>query len=172
LALAWNAQSEWRDPNELRINLLFNRRIRAAPSEPLTTGTPIAAELWSYLPHEGRIILLAHQTISRVMFRLPDGVDETGLRVRRTSEATTSADEKPSVRNGFVQVSDVQRAEKLELSFPLKEYQTTQSVGGVTYHVRWKGSAVVGIEPKGKKVPLYADRENLTPIPICSSRYP
>ncbi|HTL18145.1 MAG TPA: hypothetical protein VL793_12985, partial [Patescibacteria group bacterium] len=106
LALAWNAQSEWRDiPSgpELRINLLFNRRLRAAPASPLTTGTPIAAELWSFLPREGRVVLVSHQPIARIALRLPDGADEKQVRLLRTPEyGGSNISDKVQIERGYI----------------------------------------------------------------------
>jgi hypothetical protein len=178
LALAWNAQYEWRKApagSELRVNLLLNRRIRAEAKAPLTTGTPIAAELWSYLPQEGRVALVAHQAIPRLALRLPDGIDETQVRLQRTErEGSKQPAENVQGKDSYVMVENVLPGERVELRFPLKQYETDEPVQGEMYHVSWKGDAVTSIDPKGKQMPLYADRQIATANgpAVCSPRYP
>lgn len=60
LALAWDAQSEWRDVpggEELRVHLLFNRAVRGPAEAAVTSGAPIAAQVWSWLPYEGSAVV-------------------------------------------------------------------------------------------------------------------
>src|SRR5262249_44540866 len=84
IALAWNAQCEWRDNGkELRVNLLFNRQIRGPAEGSVPNGMPVAAELWSDLPYRGRVLLCAHQPMARLALRLPDGSDETQATFQR-----------------------------------------------------------------------------------------
>ncbi len=178
IALAWDAQSEWRDSAagpELRVHLLFNRRIRGRASAPLTTAAPVAAELWSFLPREGRVLVIAHQPIARLALRLPDGTDQGHLRLRRTAADSRKTGETIVACEGpYVLVPDMRRGEQIELLFPLKDYESTELVQGAKYRVRWKGSTVLSIDPKGTKVPLYSDRVALkqTRTPLVAPRYP
>ena len=34
--------------------------LRAEPQAPCSTTAPVAAQFWSYLPHEGKVVLEAH----------------------------------------------------------------------------------------------------------------
>ncbi len=178
LALAWNAQSEWLEGaggKELRVHLLFNRAIRGPADPPLSTGTPIAAELWSHLPREGRVEVAAHRSIPRLALRLPDGAEASGCRVRRAGGKPISEGERPAAMEGpYAVVDGLEAGERVEVIFPLREYETVEAARGESYRVRWKGSAAISIDPPGKKVPLYANRAGyLKPeAPRSGPRYP
>ena len=62
----------------------------------------------------------------------------------------------------------------LDVQFPLKRYETVECAAGTDYRVQWKGSAVLGISPTGKKVPLYRDRDTVenSAAPLSNPRYP
>jgi hypothetical protein len=174
IALPLDSQYEWRDAppgKELRVHLLFNRRLRAMSAAGSTKAGPVAAELWSYLPYEGRVEVRALQAIHRLALRLPDGADLAGTRVRRaagTGEALARLDGQYAI------VPDVRAGETIELLFPLREYETTEKAAGVEYRAQWKGSSVVAIAPPGTRVPLYANRSRIltSSAPTCAPRYP
>ncbi|MFB3789292.1 MAG: hypothetical protein ACE15F_23280 [bacterium] len=193
LALAWEAMTEWRplpvsdeentelNPNilqgseasELRIHLLFNRTIHSRPVPPFERTGPVAAELWSYLPYEGRAVLTAHRSIGRVALRLPDGADLATARIIRAfgvQSSTSSA----VMEGSYVLVENVKTGERIDLRFSLKQYETTEHAAGNAYRVRWKGSAVTSLEPAGAKAPLYQDRSELLKdrAPLAAPRYP
>jgi hypothetical protein len=71
-------------------------------------------------------------------------------------------------------IPDMSAGERTDLMFRLKEYETIEIAGGVRYQVRWKGSAVLALEPRGAKAPLYAGRAPLRAgkTPLCAPRYP
>jgi hypothetical protein len=172
LALAWNAQTEWRDvPNgkELRVHLLFNRTIRGPAEAGVTIGAPVAAQVWSWLPHEGRVAVVAHRTLARLALRLPDGADPNTVRVRRSGRETVA-----ELEGKYALLPDVSASERTDLTFQLKEYETVEVAAGVRYQVRWKGSTVLALEPQGTRVPLYARRASLreSKTPLCAPRYP
>jgi hypothetical protein len=201
LALAWDAQAEWRplarnlpgqgpdstvdqasrsqsvpvgsEGEELRIHLLFNRRLRARPGAPFARTGPLAAELWSYLPYEGRATLTAHQTIGRVALRLPDGADPATAKVVR-SIAQRSATSAVTFDGSYAWVENVAAGEQIDLRFGLKQYETTERAAGVEYRVRWKGSVVTSLEPRGPRCPLYRGRADLlnARAPLCAPRFP
>jgi hypothetical protein len=178
LALAWNAQTEWRSVpggKELRIHLLFNRTVHGAPEAPLTSGTPIAAQVWSWLPYEGRAAVVAYQPVARLALRLPDGADANEVRVRRLPSSATHGYESPATLDGqYVIIPNVSAGERTDVVFRLREYETVETAAGARYQVRWKGSTALALEPKGPKVPLYAHRAPLRDdkTPLCAPRYP
>jgi hypothetical protein len=178
LAFAWNSQAEWRntaDGKELRVHLLFNRRIRAPAEPPLTTGAPVAAELWSYLPNEGRVVVIAHRPIARLALRLPDGADAARARLRRFNPAAGRLEGAVTImEGGYTDVREISTHERVELTFPLREYETVETAQGMSYRVKWKGSSVLALEPRGAKVPLYVRRAELLqePTPLSAPRYP
>jgi len=60
---------------------------------------------------------------------------------------------------------------RAEIVSRLKEYETVETAARVRYRIRWKGSTVLAPEPKGARVPLYADRAALRETPLCTPRY-
>ncbi len=173
LALAWDAQSEWRDVaggKELRVHLLFNRAVHGPTESTVTAGAPIAAQVWSWLPYEGRVRVIAYQPLARLALRLPDGTDLNVVRVQRSP-----SQESATVLEGqYVIIANVGAGEAIEVVFGLKQYETTETAAGVRYRVRWKGSTVIDLEPKGTRVPLYTHRASLleSSTPSCAPRYP
>ena len=152
------------------MNLLFNRLLRAKPEAPLTIAAPVAAELWSYLPFEGKVRITAHRIIERLALRLPDGAHGPGARSKRSGEP-----EKPSRLEGqYVVVPKLKPGETVEVTFPLKGYETRERAAGVDYRVKWRGSSVMKLTPAGQRVPLYADREQIQNgvTPMTAPRYP
>jgi hypothetical protein len=184
LKLAWDSQSEWRNTPggaELTVHLLFNRTIRAKSQPPFTAAAPIAAQLWSHLPYQGQVHLLAHQPLPHLRLRLPDGSDFSKATVRRIPAGSSSSDpprSTPVVLDGpYALLSKVAPGEVIDLSFPLLEYETTERAAGNEYKVRWKGSSVLSLAPQGKKVALYTNRPTqLNQLkrhaPLCAPRYP
>jgi hypothetical protein len=178
LALAWDSQYEWRDlPGgpELRVHLLFNRRVRGPAVPPLTSGIPVAAELWSWLPNEGRAVVVAHRPLRRLALRLPWGVDETNVRIERTgAEKPAAGSVTPPLEGRYLVVEEVRTTERIELQFPLKSAETVETAAGVSYRVQWKGNAVRTLEPPGPKVPLYSTRTYQLDQPTRTTmpRYP
>ena len=175
IALALNSQYEWRDTphgQQLRLHLLFNRALRAKPQAPFTLAAPVAAELFSYLPYEGRVEVRALQPIAQLALRLPDGTELAGARVRRGT--TGKAGAAVQLEGQYALIPNVAAGEKLELVFPLREYQSRERAAGVEYRVSWKGSSVVKLTPPGTRAPLYASRGRLhkANAPLCTPRYP
>lgn len=158
---------------ELRIHLLFNRKLRARPGAPFAQTGPLAAELWSYLPYEGRVTLTAHQPIGRVALRLPDGADPATAQVIR-STAQRSATFGVPFDGPYAWVENVAAGEQIDLRFGLKQYNTTEHAAGVEYRVGWKGSVVTSLEPPGPRWPLYRSRADLlnARAPLCAPRFP
>jgi DUF1680 family protein len=178
LSLAWEAQSEWRDAEEsteLRIHLLFNREVRGPSQGSVSQGAPVALELWSSLPFQGRVTMLAHRQIDRLSVRLPDGTEPAAARVRRTLAGHEPGSESAAqVHAQYAAIRNVQPGEQIELTFPLLEYDTVEQARADSYKVRWKGSSVLRLEPAGPKVPLYSKRAWLKDHepPRSAPRYP
>jgi hypothetical protein len=185
IALALAAQSDWHDydgGSELRIHLLFNGTFRAKPVHPFTRAAPIAAELQTELPYNGRTLVLAHELLDRLAIRLPDGAATNTVRVRRLAPCFGPAslhvrkwrEDATQLAQCYVLVDRVLPGEQIELLFDLERYETVEVAAGVEYRMQWKGSSVVGIQPPGTRVPLYQGRDKLikSPTPASGPRYP
>jgi len=69
---------------------------------------------------------------------------------------------------------DFAPGEQAIVTFPLKHYSGEEQAAGKTYRVAWKGSTVLSLEPRGEKMPLYANRAGFRADqpPLCLPRYP
>ena len=122
---------------ELVVHLLFNRLVRGPAEPPLGAGMPVAAEIWSHLPCEGRVEVVLHRAVPRISLRLPDGADASGCRLRRGGKDLPAEMEGP-----YAIVPDAAAGERVDVTFPLKEYETVEAARDKTYRVGWKGSSV------------------------------
>jgi hypothetical protein len=134
--------------------------------------------------------------LARVALRVPEGSDLSGVRARRIgrespreaglwtvfgtgalNEAGLAAEQVlvPAMDGPYALISGMAAGERVEVTFPLLEYETVETAKGATYRVRWRGSSVASIDPPGTKVPLYAGRRRLlegAAAPLARPRYP
>ncbi len=167
LYFAWRNAVEWKN-DVLSIHLLFNRRVALGSDGPVGPGTPLAAEILSDLPYAGRVSVLAHRPL-KLRMRLPDGADAGGVRVsRKGTELAATAEA------GYIRLPDLAPGEQAVVTFPLRSESSDEQAAGKTYRVAWKGSTVLGLEPRGEKMPLYTNRAGLRADhpPLCLPRYP
>jgi len=59
----------------------------------------------------------------------------------------------------YVEGGAVKAGDRVALTFPISERTVKEKIGPVTYTLIVKGNTVVSIDPRGKNVPLYQDRE-------------
>lgn len=153
LFLAWrNVVTEERDV--VSVNFLLNR------------GTS-RADVFSYLPHEGRVEVVANRDARRLRVRVPSWVDPTTLDVTRSG----GPDADVRWDGPFVGLEDVSEGERVVLSFPMAERETTERAADREYRVEWRGDDVTSITPQGSHYPLYADREIHDEVPIRDVEY-
>ncbi len=150
LYLAWNnvVGGNWLTT---RVNLLLNHA-----DERLSVR--------SWLPYEGRVEVRMKQA-RPLEVRMPDWVDH--------SQVSVTVDGKPAEfewSGNYVKLARFGRsrfeAEGLvAVTFPVREAETTESRGGGTFTVRWRGDTVLGIEPGGSHHPLYQRDELSAGVP-------
>jgi len=124
------------DTNEARVNLAFNRE------SPL-------AKVVSCLPHRGELDVYVGEA-RRVLVRVPGWVPATAVKAY--------VDHQPhSVRwqSGYVVFDQVQPGQQLTIIYPLRIAKVREVVQGVEYTERWRGNAIVRIDPPGKWIPLF-----------------
>lgn len=155
LYLAWNevVGGDWQIT---RINLLLNH---AAES----------ASVRSWLPAEGRVEIRVKATrptgVNPLEVRIPDWVAREHLTVTVDGEATPFLWADPYIRLGGEGQPRLQPGQLVTIEFPVAETTTTETKGGGTFTVRWRGDTVIGIEPAGTHHPLYQGREALARKP-------
>ena len=150
LYLAWNeiVGGDWKTT---RVNLLLNHVAESA-------------SVRSWLPYEGRVEVRVKQA-KPLEVRIPDWVDHSQVEVTIDGQATEFEWSGNYVTVGQRGKPSLEPAQLVTVTFPVRELTTTESKGGGTFTVYWRGDTVVGIEPAGTHHPLYQGRDALTEEP-------
>jgi DUF1680 family protein len=128
---------------ELRMNLLLNRASRWA-------------DVYSYLPHQGRVELKMKEPCRNVSVRAPEWLESGSPRmVCKVNGAT-----RPLHWQGrYVNVGAARPGDKIVVTFPISERTVKEKIGAGTYTLVTRGNTVVSMAPAGKNGPLYQNRE-------------
>ncbi|MFB6137779.1 MAG: hypothetical protein ABEJ42_05485 [Halobacteriaceae archaeon] len=130
------------DPTrEVSVNLLLNRH------------TP-ALDVHSWLPHEGRVELAAHEPADLLRVRIPEWADP-----QRVSLAVDGEDARTHWDGPFLVTRDVHAGADLALTFGVRETETVETAADREFLVEWRADDVLSISPEGSVHPLFADRE-------------
>lgn len=125
------------DGEQLRLNLLLNRASQWA-------------DVYSYIPYEGRVDIRVKESCKNVLVRVPEWVkgQETVCRVNSTLR-------KPGTEGRFLSIGKCFQGDRLSITFPMEERTVKETIGGIAYRLVLRGSTVVSIDPPGKNGPLY-----------------
>ena len=124
---------------EFRVNLLLNRAAEAA-------------DVYSYIPYEGRVELKIKKGIHAVVVRAPEWI-ESG-----DSQLVARVNGKPRHihwEGRYVDLGHAAAGDRLEVTFPISERTVKETIGAVPYTLIIKGSTVVSIDPPGKYGTFY-----------------
>jgi hypothetical protein len=128
-----------RKGEELRVNLLLNRASKWA-------------DVYSYIPYEGRVELKIKQPASNVSVRIPEWINANSRDVMCKVNGTL----RPSRWEGrYVNLGEGRAGERMSLTFPIHTHTVKETIGNVPYTLTLKGSTVIAIDPPGKVGPLY-----------------
>jgi hypothetical protein len=122
----------------------------------LTRDHP-AARVLAYRPEAGRLDVTAKQAGS-YRLRPPAWAARDAVQLRRNRQPVALDWGGPAA--AYVQCPDVRPGDELTLTWPVPRFTQTftpQSVPGRTspLTVRWVGNEVVGVEPRGKHLPMF-----------------
>jgi hypothetical protein len=110
------------------------------------------ADVYSFVPYEGRIELRIKKQCSSVQVRLPEwvppGSPDVMCKFGKRSRAIRWS-------GRYVNVGAAKPGDKIRLSFPIVERTVQERMGGGDYTLSLKGNTVVAIDPPGKVCPLY-----------------
>ena len=121
---------------EVRVNLMLSRR-----SEWLDTV--------SHQPFEGRFEIAVHKPV-RIAVRIPGWIAHDELSVSLDGRAV-----EPKLAGPWLRIEDARPGSRIELTFPMPERESEEEVGGKTYRLFWRGTALMKIEPPGDIYPIY-----------------
>jgi hypothetical protein len=137
----WEHMLQQKD-GQLQINLLLNRASRWA-------------DVYSYIPYEGRIDLKIKEECRSVRVRAPQWVQS---RSPQMSCKVNGEQRALGWEGRCVGIGAVRSGDHVTLSFPIAERTVKEQIGPATYSLVVKGTTVVSIDPPGENVPLYKDR--------------
>jgi hypothetical protein len=136
--------------DELKVNLLLNR---ASPW----------ADLYSYVPYSGRVELKMKATRRSFLLHAPEWVKsgDDGI-VCTVSGATRPV----RWKERYLDTGPVNIGETVAVTFPISERTVKERIGPEKYTLILKGNTVISIDPSGKNIPLYTDRERYRTSPV------
>ncbi len=138
----WDRMIRYQD-GEFRVNLLMNRASRWA-------------DVYSYIPYEGRVDLKIKQECRNVKLRAPEWVSTASPDL---ACKVNGQDRKVAWEGRFVSIGAVKPGDKVVMTFPISERTVKERIGPVAYTLVLRGNTVVSIDPQGTNVPLYHGRE-------------
>jgi len=123
----------------LQLNLLLNR-------------ASAGADVYSFIPYEGRVRIKIKRPFGKVLIRVPEWVDSGAIAVggKVNAEGRQLQWEGRYVNVGAVRTGDV-----VDLTFPNPTRTVTDTLGTVRYTFEIKGNTVVSVNPRGKNGALY-----------------
>jgi hypothetical protein len=130
--------------DELRVHLLLNRAARSA-------------DVYSYLPYEGRVKLKIKNRLARILVRVPQWIDPKtpGLGVFVNGQT------RPLRWQGrYLDLGGAQAGDEAVVVFAIQERAIKERIGGTAYEIMLRGNTVVAMDPPGKICPLY-ERDSL-----------
>ncbi len=142
-AWRWAVQDE---PGEVRVNLAFSRE---HPS----------ARVVAWKPEEGGYEVTALKSSGRFLLRPPAWASREGVSLSRNGE--TAPVEWSGPEDAYVLCREVEKGEILRLSWPVPHFSQTFTPTCVvarkeSVSFEWVGSQVVGVNPKGRYLPMFA----------------
>jgi len=129
------------DDERLRINLLLNR-------------ASTAADVYSYVPYEGRVDVKVKQATRNVLVRMPEWINPSTDKI---SCKVNSKDRTLKWEGRYINAGAVRGGDKVSVLFPISERTVAnQKIGNRVYNCVVKGTSVMSLDPPGKECPLYA----------------
>src|SRR5690606_27070152 len=124
----------------------------------------------SYLPHEGKVVLVINRDIKKLLVRIPEWAGFTKIKYsRQLEEETMTGHGKEAsrwVNKHFLNLDSARAGEVITITFPLSMRTTFENAVGQTFETKWRGDDVVGISPEGKNKPLYSTRKVFDTAPM------
>lgn len=124
---------------EFRINLLLNR-------------ASADADVYSYIPYQGRIDVKMKRHYARVLIRVPEwvksGSADVVCKVNGNPQNVTW-------EGRYVSIGPAKPADMIEMGFPIAIRSITETIGTKRYTLEIKGNTVVSVDPPGRHGALY-----------------
>jgi hypothetical protein len=144
----WENIVEYSD-GQLRVNLLMNRASKWADVD-------------SYIPYEGKVVLRIKEPLKKVLIRVPGWIKSGSKDVTFT---INGQGRELTWEGRFVNIGSAKAGDTLTFVFPIHETVVTRRVygephetmiGGFEYErLIFRGNTLVSIDPAGRNYPLY-----------------
>jgi len=138
LYYVWEHMLE-RQGDDLRVNLLLNRASEWA-------------DVYSYIPYEGRVDLKIKKSIPHVWVRVPEWITSGSPEV---AARVNGAERSVHWEGRYLNIGPALPGSRMTVTFPIAERTVKETIGAVPYTLVIKGNTVVSIDPGGKNGPLY-----------------
>jgi len=127
---------------EFRVNLLLNRASRWA-------------DVYSYVPYEGRVDVKMKKACEGVLVRAPEWVESGSPEMKCTANGEPR---RLNWEGRYVNVGAARPGQQIAVSFLIAERTVKDKVGPVIYTLVLKGNTVVSIDPPGENARFYHER--------------
>ncbi|MFH1998083.1 MAG: hypothetical protein ABIK28_00315 [Planctomycetota bacterium] len=136
LFYVWDGIMDYAD-NALNVNLMLNRASKEA-------------DIYSYLPYSGRLVVKVKEPCETVRIRIQDWIS------RKALQGCVNGLKRPLKWDGsFLTFDKIKQGDLVELTFPVDERTQEERIGDTKYRFVLRGSTVVEVQPKGSICPLY-----------------
>lgn len=126
-------------------------------------------DLYSSLPHEGKLEITAKVDMKELCVRIPEYVPYGAVTIKRTINGelvNLSARDLPWIKKCFFKLQNVRKGEEIEVVFPVIQRKTIETAVDETFETTWAGDNVINISPSGEYYPLYKNVKLLDKAPI------
>jgi hypothetical protein len=110
-----------------------------------------AAHVVSFLPHEGKVTVQARRNADFYL-RPPSWTLRKAVQAYVDGKAS-----KPDWEGAYVRFAGVKSGQRLTITYPLVDFSQRVTIAGKAYIYRWIGNTVLGVEPNGTILPLFAN---------------
>jgi hypothetical protein len=125
--------------DELRVNLLLNR-------------ASAGADIYSYIPYQGRVQMKMKQAYPRIAIRMPEWVQNGSSDVTCT---VNNSRHDSNWEGRYIRLGPVKPGDLIDVSFPIATRTSTETIGAGRYTLEIRGNTVVSVDPPGKLGAIY-----------------
>ena len=110
-----------------------------------------AARVASFLPHEGKVTVHARRNADFYL-RPPSWTLRKEVRAYVDGKAST-----PVWDGAYIRFAGVKSGQRLTITYPLVDFSQRVTIDGKAYTYHWIGNTVLGVNPAGAILPLFAE---------------
>ena len=121
-----------------------------------------AADIYSYIPSDGRVDLSMKQSSRQVRVRMPEWISDGDTQV------ACSVNDLPRAftwEGRYLNLGAVNAGDRISVTFPITERTVREVIAGNPYTLTIKGNTVVAVDPPGTQCPTY-QREHYRTGPV------